>query len=28
MTKRVAWIIVIVNLAAFAFNWVYQNVMF
>ena len=28
MTKKVAWIIVIVNLVAFAFNWVYQNVMF
>lgn len=28
MTKRIVWIIVIVNLVAFAFNWVYQNVMF
>lgn len=28
MTKKVVWILVIVNLAAFAFNWVYQNIMF
>lgn len=28
MTKRIVWIIVIVNLIFFAFNWIYQNIMF